>query len=183
MTSNRVHWDGIVTVKPIELKAANPRCAKCDIKGCGCIRWGRDTIGGLKVSLVIDDEPSRREAGSFLRRLYKRLSFDAADRPANLPGPVQNSGAALVDSTSNTTVQRRSKLSRRRSNRVQVAPVEPILQLEADETFQVNNGDEGSQEVQVVDRKPVRSLKELACDLNGTYWTAPAGPRGRRAAA
>jgi hypothetical protein len=187
-TSNRVHWDRIVTVKPIEMLAADPLCPKCEVRGCGCIRWGRDTIGGFRVSIVSDHhetEPSRSEAGSFLRRIYERLSFDAEDRPANLPVPSQNLETASDNSTSNTAMQRprRSKRSRRRIHRVQVAPVDATLQLEPNYAVQVNNPDKGSEQVRVSGKKTTRVFKELKCDLDGTYWTAPAGPRGRRAAA
>lgn len=135
------------------------------------------------MHLVTDYEPSHRETASFLRHIYEHLSIDAAERPVDLPVPLQNSGTALVDSTSDTAGQRRSKPSRRRSNRAQVAPVEPILQLEAGETFEVNDGDEGSEEGHVIDKKPARILRELVCDLDGVYWAAHTGPRGRRAAA
>ncbi|KAL7488424.1 hypothetical protein ACHAW6_014028 [Cyclotella cf. meneghiniana] len=177
MTANRVQWDGIVRVKPIDLVAANPMCAKCDIKGCGCIRWGRDTIGGFRVSLVTD-EPCM-ENRSILHRIAERFSFGTSDRPADFLVSLETPAASFVVSSSDSIVQRRSKLSRRLIDQAQVASVDRIVQVEAEESSEANEA-VGTQQVHgALNNAPSRILRGLECHLNGTYWTAPAGPRRR----
>jgi hypothetical protein len=146
MTANRVQWDGIVRVKPIDLVATNPMCAKCDIKGCGCIRWGRDTIGGFRVSLVTD-EPCV-EHRSILHRVAECFSFGTVHRPADFYLSLENPTDSFVVSSSDSIVQQKSKLSRRLVKQAQVASVGRILQVEADESSE-GNENVGPQKVHV----------------------------------
>ena len=177
MTANRVHWDGIVRVKPIDLVATNPRCAKCDIKGCGCIRWGSDTIGGFRVSLVNDE--LCMEHRSILHRITERFSFGTVDRPDDFHVSLENTAASLVVSSSDRIVQRRSNLSRRLINQAQVASVSRIVQVEADASSEANENVVTQQMHVALNNMPSRILRDLECYLNGAYWTAPVGPRRR----
>jgi hypothetical protein len=177
MTANRVQWDGIVRVKPIDLVATNPICAKCDIKGCGCIRWGRDTIAGFRVSLVTDE--LCMEHRSILHRIAERFSFGAADRPADFHASLENTAASMVVSSSDSIVQRRSELSRRLINQAQVASNSHIVQVEADESSEANENVVAQQVHVALNNMPPRILRDLECHLNGDYWTAPVGPRRR----
>eukprot|EP00804_Cyclotella_cryptica_P010661 CCRYP_005485-RA/>CCRYP_005485-RA protein AED:0.12 eAED:0.12 QI:44/1/1/1/0/0/2/502/222 len=172
ISSNCVHWTDIVTVKPIDLEAAHPKCAKCDRKGCDCIRWGKDTIGGFRVSLVTDMHLSI-ETRSFLRRMSERFGFGTADHPADSRAPLENSAVALVVPSSNSEVRRRSKLSRR-------ARVSPTLRSEVDQPLQANGDTAVQQRRAVKNDAHSRILKELKCDLDGMYWTAHMRPSCRR---
>ncbi|KAL7486083.1 hypothetical protein ACHAW6_011681 [Cyclotella cf. meneghiniana] len=177
MTANRVQWDGIVRVKPIDLVASNPMCAKCDIKGCGCIRWGRDTIGGFRISLVTD-EPFM-EHRPILQRIAGRFSFGTPNLPTSFHVSLENPVAPVVVSSIDDIAQRRSKRSRRLINNPQLASVSRIMPVEADESFEASENVRPKQVHVALNNMPHRILKGLECHLNGTYWTAPVGSRRR----
>eukprot|EP00804_Cyclotella_cryptica_P013877 CCRYP_002413-RA/>CCRYP_002413-RA protein AED:0.47 eAED:0.47 QI:0/-1/0/1/-1/1/1/0/235 len=182
-TSNRVHWDGIVKVKPIDLefygtKAVYARCEQNRHSDrCNCHRWDSDMIGGFRVCLVTDEAP-RAETTSFAHRVVELFSLDSTPHPADLPAVVApTTSDATANSAKSTTKEGRSKTTRksRKTKKVSQAPVE---HFEGADKPANSNADAGKPRVRPARRnKSARVAKDLKCGLDGMYWTAPAGPR------
>jgi hypothetical protein len=186
-TSNRVQWDGIVRVKPIDLEfwGTRPVCARCqkDRRSyrCTCNRWDSDAIGGLRVCIDTHEAPRTvASARSFPQCTVKPFSFNSTDRPAELPVSQQTLTSSNITAPPATqTKVRRSKRARRR-NTLQEPPEEQTVHVTDAKKSVKTNGDVANQNVlSVPSNKSARVLKNIKTSLDGMYWTTPIGPRLR----
>jgi hypothetical protein len=186
--SNRIQWTRDVEVKEIP-RAVTVKCGSgfrgrgCK-KGyylCNCRRQQRYN-GRMKATYVTYASQIASEVPSppsLASRIMNCITLTNAGTAISVPSEIVD-----TETSSNSTVQRRSKRTRARRPSNDAEPIgkeaeEANIEFEAVDAPFVDQDGEVAEEIAARAPKNARMLKKIDCSLDGVYWGAY-GPRIRR---